>query len=232
MVIDKTNPNLISPLLGNNNKETFYQLKKEYENLLQISNQLNNNINRKKNKEDSIDIDYIKNNIKQILINLANINEILNEYFNFDENSKISYYQETKDIINKIIIEQKIIISNIKENNIHINYNELVDNLNKILNYESEFNTTTTDSDKSEIDNYTNNIIEVNEENNNNNITSHERRRKIFVPVYFNNVRVIRKNNFEYSVEESSLWSSGGKILIFCIVVLLNIFLFNKLIYC
>ena len=98
---------------------------------------------------------------------MANINEILNEYFNFDENSKISYYQETKDIINKIIIEQKIIISNIKENNIHINYNELVDNLNKILNYESEFNATTTDSDKSEIDNYTNNIIEVNEENNN-----------------------------------------------------------------
>ena len=200
MVIDKTNPNLISPLLGNRNKETFYQLKSEYEKLIQISRELNNKINKKKNKEDSIDIDYIKNNINKIKINLEAINENINEYFNFYEDNKISNYQETKDIINKIILEQKNLISIIKENKINIDCNELVENFYKTLNYESEIKTISTKSDNSETDITTasNNIIEVNEENNN--ATIHNSRNKIFIPRFFNNARVIRQNNFEYSI--------------------------------
>ena len=226
MVIDKTNPNLISPLLGNKNKETFYQLKAEYENLLQISNQLNNKISRKKHKEDSIDIDYIKNNVNKIIVSLTAIDEILNEYFNFYENNKVSNQQETKDIINKIIAEQRIIIYNIKKSNININYDQLIENFNKILNYESEINTITTESDKSS--DTLNNIIEVNEETNNN-ITNNDSRRRTVIPKYFNNARIIRNNNLEYSLEEPSLFNNSGKVLLISLIVLLNLYLFSKL---
>ena len=230
MVIDKTNPNLISPLLGNRNKETFYQLKSEYEKLIQISRELNNNINKKKNKEDSIDIDYIKNNINKIKINLEAINENINEYFNFYEDNKISNYQETKDIINKIILEQKNLISIIKENKINIDCNELVENFYKTLNYESEIKTISTKSDNSETDITTasNNIIEVNEENNN--ATIHNSRNKIFIPKFFNNARVIRQNNFEYSIEEPCLLNDYPKLFFLCFIVLWIIFIISRLV--
>jgi len=229
MVIDKSiffqsNESLSIPLLDHKIKDSFLELKKEFQLLQKINNKFkkcslkNKNItNKTLSSTDTMAIfDYI-DKINSILFSIhekiaENINSKL--YIN-DSSSK-----ETKNLIEKILSESNIFINNIKE--IEEKDMQLKSKLNLkqikiIVNKINEI------FKKNENDGTIINIQEENRYNFNRyidhghlNIITHRRE--------YNNSTTILGNNFQYSIENENL-NYQTKINLFFIIALFLLFI-------
>ena len=140
MVIDKwtrssNNNSLTIPLLGHKSKETFSELKKEYERLKNINHRLKKNLNHSSSKglnnpvNDLEIIDYT--NIKEYVDNINSIIFSINELISENNNYKYEKIdKENKDIVSildNIILEYNLFMNNIKEIEENINANNNFD---------------------------------------------------------------------------------------------------------
>ena len=147
MVIDKwtrtqNNKNLSIPLLGHKSKETFIELKKEYERLQNLRHKskiychssLPNNI---QNTNQIIDYTGIKELISEINSIIYNVNELILENNNneIDNNNESPNDKDINSIIDKILLEY---------NNFVKDLNEI--KTNKSFNYDYDVNSLLSES--------------------------------------------------------------------------------------
>lgn len=244
MVIDKwtrtsNNNSLAIPLLGHKSKETFSELKKEYERLKNLNHKFKKNGNHSSSKGknnrviDSEIIDYT--NIKEYVDNISSIlfsiNELIAENNNYEKEKKDKESKEIDSVLNNILLEYNLFMNNIKEieenintnNNLDINSNisecqMIVDQINKKLK-----------KDKIEENNVDNVAIQEPRRNNNtnNNINRNIDRGHINLLTcrreYNNSVEIV-KNNIQYTFEEDGL-SNGMKLSLFFMIVLFVLFI-------
>ena len=242
MVIDKwtrtsNNNNLATPLLGHKPKETFSELKKQYNRLQNINHEYKKHSKspppkQSYNGEKSTSlIDYtdIRNYIDKISTILFSINQIMAENENYEIGKGDSLeYKEINSILDKILLEYNLFMNNMKEiendledkNNLNINslFNECKvfgNEINKKLKKE-----------KKESD-----IIVVEEQrqrrNANNNINRNIDRGQINILTHrreYNNSISVVKNNIHYTIEEGRL-SNGIKLSFFFMVVLILLYI-------
>ena len=249
MVIDKwtrisNNNSLAIPLLGHKSKETFAELKKEYERLHNLNHKFKNNSknssipNNLQNQANDINFDEIKNYIDKINSIMLKVNELITENNNYEkENLPPSEDKDIKSITNDILIEYNLFldnIKNIKKDNYDSNHGKdfnslfkesqaIVDEINKTSKKEDE-------DDKNE----ENIIIPPQEQirRNNNNNNNNDLNRNIdrgHINIFnsrreFNNSIPIVKHNFQFTIEEEGL-SNGIKLGLFFMVVLFVLFI-------
>ena len=241
MVIDKwtrtsNNNSLAIPLLGHKSKETFSELKKEYERLKNLNHKFKKNSyhcsskgqNNLANDPEIIDYTNIKVYVDNICSILFSINELISENNNYKKEQIYKEEKEINSILEKILLEYDLFMNNIKEieekintnNNIDINSNisecqMIIEQINKKLK-----------KDKIEENNV---VIQEPRRNNatNNNINRNIDRGHINLLTcrreYNNSVEVV-KNNIQYTFEEDGL-SNGIKLSLFFMVVLFVLFI-------
>ena len=241
MVIDKwtrtsNNNSLAIPLLGHKSKETFSELKKEYERLKNLNHKFKKNSyhcsskgqNNLANDPEIIDYTNIKVYVDNICSILFSINELISENNNYEKEQIYKEDKEINSILEKILLEYDLFMNNIKEieekintnNNIDINSNisecqMIIEQINKKLK-----------KDKIEENNV---VIQEPRRNNatNNNINRNIDRGHINLLTcrreYNNSVEVV-KNNIQYTFEEDGL-SNGIKLSLFFMVVLFVLFI-------
>ena len=248
MVIDKwtrtsNNNSLMIPLLGHKSKETFSELKKEYERFQNINHKFKSHSKGSPPKGSNTD-EYnleindftdIRDYIDKIRSILLSINELLSEKENYkDGPDKIDQLQnkEINSLTDKILLEYDLFLKNMKVieknnnnclNDLEINSKfdecrKVVEEINKKLKKDKEEeNTTEVQEQRRNINNNnnTNNNINRNIDRGRINILTHRRE--------FNNSSLIVKNNFHYTIEEEG-FSNGVKLCLFFMVVFLVIF--------
>ena len=231
MVIDKwtrtqDNRNLSLPLLGHKSKETFSELKKQYERL----QNLNHNYKKRspKNKNDAKDSINslsgleIKDYIDKINSIMLSINELIteNDNFNSDDTNDPSS-KDINSIIDKILSECKISLNNIKET--EDDKNKDLDAESKLKEIKVVINKISVKFKKEESEE---NTINVHEERRNTfnrfidqghlNIITHRRE--------YNDATTVIGHNFQYTIENEPI-NCQMKFNIFFIVVLLLLFI-------
>lgn len=139
MVIDKLNQrqNLMAPLLGSKGKETFYQLKQEYEHFLLHAKKVKNYLNLNPfsnagsintyNINVGIGLSFIKEDIIQISLSLLALEKLIDEYFNFSVEEKDLKLKEIKSIWKNIDSEYNVLIEDINKYNENNNQNDLIE---------------------------------------------------------------------------------------------------------
>ena len=254
MVIDKwtrtsSNNNLSIPLLGHKSKETFSELKKEYERLQNLNRKYKKNYsnssspNNPQNNLNIIDFTDIKNYLDKINSIMLKVNELLAENKNYEkENSPNSKLKDIKSITNDILLEYDIFLETIKQ----IKNNK---NINLDSNYTNELNTLVNESQiivneinkkykNDKIDENNENIINVPQEPqpqpqeqrryNNNDLNRNIDRGHINIFTArreFNNATTIVKHNYQFTIEEERL-SNGIKLCLFFMILLFVLFIF------
>ena len=241
MVIDKwtrtsNNNSLAIPLLGHKSKETFSELKKEYERLKNLNHKFKKNSsssssggqNNRVNDSEIIDYTNTKEYVDNISFILFSINELISENNNYEKEQIEKENKEINSILEKILLEYDLFMNNIKEideninttNNLDINSNisecqMIVEQINKKLK-------------KEKIEE--NNII-IQEQRRNNNINNNINRNidrghinLLTCRREYNNSVEIVKNNIQYTFEEDGL-SNGIKLSLFFMVVLFVLFI-------
>ena len=231
------------PLLGHKSKETFSELKKEYERFQNINHKFKSHSKGSPPKGSNTD-EYnleindftdIRDYIDKIRSILLSINELLSEKENYkDGPDKIDQLQnkEINSLTDKILLEYDLFLKNMKVieknnnnclNDLEINSKfdecrKVVEEINKKLKKDKEEeNTTEVQEQRRNINNNnnTNNNINRNIDRGRINILTHRRE--------FNNSSLIVKNNFHYTIEEEG-FSNGVKLCLFFMVVFLVIF--------
>ena len=231
MVIDKwtrtqDNRNLSLPLLGHKSKETFSELKKQYERLQNLNHKYKKRSPKNKNDAkdgiNSLDSLEINDYIDKINSIMLSINELIteNENFNPDDTNDPSS-KDINSLIDKILLECNNSLNNIKE---------AEDDKNKDLNSESKLK---------EIKVVINKMNEKfkKEESEENTINVHEERRNTFNRFIdqghlniithrreYNDATTVIGNNFQYTIENEPI-NCQMKFNIFFIVVLLLLFI-------
>ena len=231
MVIDKwtrtqDNRNLSLPLLGHKSKETFSELKKQYERLQNLNHKYKKRSPKNKNDAkdgiNSLDSLEINDYIDKINSIMLSINELIteNENFNPDDTNDPSS-KDINSLIDKILLECNNSLNNIKE---------AEDDKNKDLDAESKLK---------EIKVVINKISEKfkKEESEENTINVHEERRNTFNRFIdqghlniithrreYNDATTVIGNNFQYTIENEPI-NCQMKFNIFFIVVLLLLFI-------
>jgi len=241
MVIDKwtrtsNNNSLAIPLLGHKSKETFSELKKQYERLKNLNHKFKKKSthptstgqNNQANDSEIIDSPNIKEYVDNISSILFSINELISENNNYEEEKKDKENKEIDSILEQILLEYSLFKNNIKEidenintnNNLDINSNisecqMVAEQINKILQ-----------KDKNE----ENNIviqeprrININNGNINRNIDRGHINLLTCRREYNNSVEIV-KNNIQYTFEEDGL-SNGVKLSLFFMIVLFVLFI-------
>jgi len=214
MVIDKwtrsqNNKMLSIPLLGHKSKETFSELKKEYERLQNLNHKFKKNSNSllPKNINNNLQsnteiIDYlgIKEYILELNSIIININELLLENNN-NENDEEPISNDIKSIIDKIISEYNLFLNNINEinnkkcvkNNYDINslFNESQIIINKI-------------SKKNQKEKKDHNIF-IQDHRNNNNIFIQNQNSNININNNNNNNNIQNRNNVNRNIDRGHI---------------------------
>jgi len=240
MVIDKwtrtsNNNSLAIPLLGHKSKETFSELKKEYEKLKNLNHKFKKKStpsstgqNNRANDSEIIDAPNIKEYTDNISSILFSINELISENNNYERGKIDKENKEIDSILEQILLEYNLFMNNIKEidenintnNNFDINSNisecqMVAEQINKILQ-----------KDKNE----ENNIviqeprrININNGNINRNIDRGHINLLTCRREYNNSVEIV-KNNIQYTFEEDGL-SNGVKLSLFFMIVLFVLFI-------
>ena len=230
MVIDKwtrnssnNNKSLIIPLLEHKSKDSFIELKQNYERLKTLNHKykkwrnisfIRNNLNV------SIEINSsdIKEYIEQINLILISLDELISENHNYEEDEeKIFDSNKKNNIYNEIGVEFDEFIENMKEikKNKNINYNfdinscfskiqNTINNIYKKINREKMIQNINFVQEESN-----QNIININPNIDRGQINIFSSKRE------FNNSRTIEKNNIQFSVEEESL-SNFMRLILFC----------------
>ncbi len=241
MVIDKwtraSNSNSLSiPLLGHKSKETFAELKKNYECLKSLNHkfQKHSSYSMKKDSQeqliDSVQIDtsYIKSYIDKLNSILISINELIieNNYFEQDNYDTL----ESKDInslLEKILSEYNSFLINIKEIETNKKMNYISDlGINSPF-YESQniINKIAKNIKKDKFEDSTTTSISVQEPARINFNTSIDRGHinlLTFRREYHNSLEIF-KSNFHYSIEDEGL-SNGIRFSLFFIIVFFVLF--------
>ena len=253
MVIDKwtrtsNNNNLSIPLLGHKSKETFSELKKEYERLQNLNRKYKKNYtnssspNNPQNNLNIIDFTEIKNYLDKINSIMLKVNELLAENKNYEkENSPTSKLKDIKSITNDILLEYDIFLDTIKQikNNKNINLDSNCTNeLNTLVNESkmivNEINKKYKNDKNDKKDEKDENIINVPQEsqeqrrNNNNDLNRNIDRGHINLFTArreFNNASTIVKHNYQFTIEEERL-SNGIKLCLFFMILLFVLFIF------
>lgn len=260
MVIDKwtrtsNNNSLSIPLLGHKSKETFSELKKEYERLQNLNGKYKNKYtnsslpNNPQNNLNIIDFIEIKNYLDKINSIMLKVNELLAENKNYEkEKSPTSKLKDIKSITNDILLEYDIFLDNIKQikNNKNVNLdsnctnelNTLVNESQMIVNEINKKYKNDKNDEKDENDENNENIINIPQEPqpqpqeqkryNNNDFNRNIDRGHINLFTgrrEFNNSTTIVKRNYQFTVEEERL-SNGIKLCLFFMILLFVLFIF------
>ena len=231
MVIDKwtrtqDNRNLSLPLLGHKSKETFSELKKQYERLQNLNHKYKKrspkNKNDAKDSINSLSGLEIKDYIDKINSIMLSINELIteNDNFNSDDTNDPSS-KDINSIIDKILSECNISLNNIKET--EDDKNKDLDAESKLKEIKVVINKISVKFKKEESEE---NTINVHEERRNTfnrfidqghlNIITHRRE--------YNDATTVIGNNFQYTIENEPI-NCQMKFNIFFIVVLLLLFI-------
>ena len=231
MVIDKwtrtqDNRNLSLPLLGHKSKETFSELKKQYERLQNLNHKYKNRSPKNKNDSkdgiNSLDGLEINDYIDKINTIMLSINELIteNDNFNSDDTNDPSS-KDINSIIDKILSECNISLNNIKET--EDDKNKDLDAESKLKEIKVVINKISVKFKKEESEE---NTINVHEERRNTfnrfidqghlNIITHRRE--------YNDATTVIGNNFQYTIENEPI-NCQMKFNIFFIVVLLLLFI-------
>ena len=241
MVIDKwtrtsNNNSLAIPLLGHKSKETFSELKKEYERLKNLNHKFKKNSNHpsstgqnnRANDSEIIDDPNIKEYIDNISSILFSINELISENNNYEKEQIDKENKEIDSILEQILIEYNLFMKNIKETDENINTNNNFDinsNISECQMVAEQINKKL-QKDKNE----ENNIIiqeprriNINNGNINRNIDRGHINLLTCRREYNNSVEIV-KNNIQYTFEEDGL-SNGIKLSLFFMIVLFVLFI-------
>ena len=236
MVIDKwtrtSNNNLTIPLLGNKAKETFSELKKEYDRLRHL------NKNYKKYSKESppnnplmntglLDNTTIKEYLSKIKSTLFTINEILsNNLNNGNDNITNKELKDINNITDQIISEYNAFLNNWNEieikqktfevNSIFYEIRVIISKINENLKKENndDDRLEATEAPMQERRNL--NRININIDRGHINFFSGRRE--------FNNSITITSNNCEYSIEEEGL-GIGMKLILYFLFILFLLFI-------
>ena len=233
MVIDKwtrlstsNNNSLNIPLLGHKSKETFSELKQGYERLKFLNHKMNKwrhpSIQKGQNLLKINEMSDIKEYLEQINLTLISIEELISENYNFDQGEQNAYNaNEKNNIFNDINFQCEIFKENIKHLNkniksdIEIN-SSLTKSQNLINNIYDKFKKFQfIGISNSEQEQHIQNILNINPNIDRGQINIFSRRRE------FNNSITIEKNNYQFSVEEESLYNIIRLLLIlfiFCFI--------------
>ena len=252
MVIDKwtrtsTNNNLMMPLLGHKSKETFSELKKEYERLQNLNHKFKKYSKcsppKRPNKEEyNLEInDFadIKDYIEKINSVLLSINELLSEKENYNrdpDKTNTLTNQEINSLTDKILLEYNLFLNNMKEiekyknnclNELDMNYK-----LDECQIMAIEINKK---SKKNKEEENSTDVQEHRERRNGNNYKFNRIIDRGHFNIFsgrreYNNSTLIIKNNLHYTIEEEGL-SNGVKLCLFFMAVLLAIFICYKSLY-
>ena len=241
MVIDKwtrtSNSNSLSiPLLGHKSKETFAELKKNYEYLKSLNHkfQKHSSYSMKKDAQeqpyDSVQIDtsYIKSYIDKLNSILISINELIieNNYFEQD-NYDTSESKDINSLMEKILSEYNSFLINIKE----IETNKKMDYISDLGTnspfYESQniINKIAKNIKKDKFEDRSTTSISVREPARINFNTSIDRGHinlLTFRREYHNSLEIF-KSNFHYSIEDEGL-SNGIRFSLFFIIIFFVLF--------
>jgi len=240
MVIDKwtrtsNNNSLSIPLLGHKSKETFAELKKNYECLKSLNHKFQKHSSYSMNKDsqelpknsDQIDTSQIKGYIDRLNSILISINELIteNDYYEPDNYDTL----ESKDInslIEKILSEYNSFLIIIKEIETNKKMNYISDlGINSPF-YESQIiiNKLVKNIKKDKIEDRTIsiNVQEPPRINFNTNIDRGHINLLTFRREYHNSFEIF-KNNFHYSIEDEGL-PNGIRFSLFFIIVFFVLF--------
>ncbi len=252
MVIDKwtrtsNNNSLMIPLLGHKSKETFSELKKEYERLQNLNNKFKkhskesppNELNKEKYNIEINEVIDLKSYIEKIRSILLSMNELLSEKENYkDGPNKVDQIpnKEINSLADKILLEYDLFLINIKE--IEKNQKNFLNDLDMnskldecqimVKEIKQKFRKDKEEENSSEVQGQ----IERGNANNNNLNRNIDRGRINILTQRreYNNSTLIVKNNFHYTIEEEGL-SNGVKLCLFFMIALLVIFLCYYLLY-
>jgi hypothetical protein len=240
MVIDKwtrtSNSNSLSiPLLGHKSKETFAELKKNYESLKSLNHKFQKHSSYSMNKDPQvqpnnsvqIDTSQIKGYIDRLNSILISINELIieNNYFELD-NYDISESKDINSLMEKILSEYNSFLIIIKELETNKKMNYLSDlGINSPF-YESQIIINkiakNIKKDKNEDCTTSINVQEPAIINFNTSIDRGHINLLTFRREYHNSLEIF-KNNFHYSIEEEGL-SNGIRFSLFFIIVFFVLF--------
>ena len=242
MVIDKwtrtaNNNSLAIPLLGHKSKETFSELKKEYERLKNLNHKFKKNSNNSPSKgqniqlndSEIIDAQNIKEYVENISSILFSINELISENNNYENEQIDKEKKEIDSIIDKILLEYNLFMNNIKEieqnintnNNLDINSNisecqMIVEQINKKFKKDKIEENNNIIIQQPRRTNINNGNIKVNIDRGHFNLLTGKRE-------YNNSVEVV-KNNIRYTYEEEGP-SNGIQLSLFFMAVLFVLFI-------
>lgn len=241
MVIDKwtrtSNSNSLSiPLLGHKSKETFAELKKNYESLKSLNHKFQKHSNYTKKKDSQqqlknsaqIDTSQIAGYIDRLNSILISINELITENNYFEQDNYDT--SESKDInilMEKILSEYNSFLIIIKEieTNKKMNYNSDLGANWPFYESQRIINNIAKNIKKDKIEDRAN-CIDVQEPtriNFNANIDRGHINLLTFRREYHNSLEIF-KNNFHYSIEDEGL-SYGYRFSLFFIIVFFVLFL-------
>jgi hypothetical protein len=240
MVIDKwtrtSNSNSLSiPLLGHKSKETFAELKKNYESLKSLNHKFQKHSSYSMNKDPQvqpnnsvqIDTSQIKGYIDRLNSILISINELIieNNYFELD-NYDISESKDINSLMEKILSEYNSFLIIIKELETNKKMNYLSDlGINSPF-YESQIIINkiakNIKKDKNEDCTTSINVQEPAIINFNTSIDRGHINLLTFRREYHNSLEIF-KSNFHYSIEDEGL-SYGIRFSLFFIIVFFVLF--------
>ena len=240
MVIDKwtrtSNSNSLSiPLLGHKSKETFAELKKNYESLKSLNHKFQKHSSYSMNKDPQvqpnnsvqIDTSQIKGYIDRLNSILISINELIieNNYFELD-NYDISESKDINNLMEKILSEYNSFLITIKELETNKKMNYLSDlGINSPF-YESQIIINkiakNIKKDKKEDCTTSINVQEPAIINFNTSIDRGHINLLTFRREYHNSLEIF-KSNFHYSIEDEGL-SYGIRFSLFFIIVFFVLF--------
>jgi hypothetical protein len=240
MVIDKwtrtSNSNSLSiPLLGHKSKETFAELKKNYESLKSLNHKFQKHSSYSMNKDPQeqpnnsvqIDTSQIKGYIDRLNSILISINELIieNNYFELD-NYDISESKDINNLLEKILSEYNSFLIIIKELETNKKMNYLSDlGINSPF-YESQIIINkiakNIKKDKNEDCTTSINVQEPAIINFNTSIDRGHINLLTFRREYHNSLEIF-KSNFHYSIEDEGL-SYGIRFSLFFIIVFFVLF--------
>ena len=240
MVIDKwtrtSNSNSLSiPLLGHKSKETFAELKKNYESLKSLNHKFQKHSSYSMNKDPQvqpnnsvqIDTSQIKGYIDRLNSILISINELIieNNYFELD-NYDISESKDINNLMEKILSEYNSFLIIIKELETNKKMNYLSDlGINSPF-YESQIIINkiakNIKKDKNEDCTTSINVQEPAIINFNTSIDRGHINLLTFRREYHNSLEIF-KSNFHYSIEDEGL-SYGIRFSLFFIIVFFVLF--------
>ena len=240
MVIAKwtrtSNSNSLSiPLLGHKSKETFEELKKNYECLKSLNHKFqkhssysrNKDAQKQPNNSAQIDTSQIKSYIDKLNSILISINELIieNNYFELD-NYDTSESKHINSLMEKILSEYNSFLINIKEIETNKKMNYISDfGINSPF-YESQMiiNKIAKNIKKDKFEDSTTsiNVQEPTRISFNTSIDRGHINLLTFRREYHNSLEIF-KNNFHYSIEEEGL-SNGIRFSLFFIIVFFVLF--------